>query len=639
MANRRQQEFTKKVNEHLIELAETGAAVGAKQFVRFPKAMQLQYDIAPFGTLSCEVNFQTGEMEDVYVAGPPEYRTDEKPMTYGIPDLNSWLEDYKAGRDPASLASFVPATIDAHLNRVESLPSLTTQSYFESWIFGKMEQVVMIDPATGSIWRSLKEECHVKIYLTSTELKWRKEIEKIFASQIREGQVSFLDSLSTDDFVYHGSNGFKDFCINARSFCLEPNPYSFDMRKGQLAVKREAEGVRVNYERKGQIREFFFRHRPTYYRVDPLTLFNSTSVRGDSFFFSCTFDPSLCYIGTDQSAPTVLAIGFHLAAYPRGQWKKIGLYDCQVDEGVIYDIKTSGTYMSRYHKMEQICPPDMKVVQMLEGYGKVFVHPYAYSPRVTSFARYDNSWVMEDYCAYNTPCPEGVVSSLPGVVFRVNDFGGNSQTPLESIGTYYPCPTFTKPGDPRRFFKPDGTLSYYFSSKRALVEWMCFIAHVEIGEVTPLVEIHQIDKKAPVPQYTPPETSDVGHNWTSDLISLATEGVRLDSLISQFPDQPKKTIMRHLLHTPTVLFKEGGVFTEEQEEYTSFDGDEEGLMGILCQAELKRELLSAVSFEDLVTSDVSERIRDAKEWRFLLTSVETGEETVVRTFRKDPAWY
>jgi len=641
MATRRQQDFTKKVNEHLIELAEKGAAVGDKQFVRFPKAMQIEYDIAPFGTLSYEKCKKTGELEEVYVAGPPEYRTDEKPMHYGIPDLNSWLEDYKSGREPASLASFVPDHIDAHLNSSSSLPSLTTQSFFESWFFSKVNQVIMVNPATGSIYRALEEKsCIVRIYLTFSEIDWKRPLEKRFSAQIKSGRVVFIDRDEFgDDYVYHGSNGFRADCLCDRSFCLEPNPYSCDIRKGQISVKSEPDGIRMNYERKDQIREYFFVHRPDYFRVDPLTLFLNTAVRGDSFFFSSQFDPAICMIGTDQSIPTVLAMGCHLSSYPRGQWQKIGSYECLVDSSVLYDIKTSGTYISRYHKMKEICPEGMTVVQMLEGYGRVFVHPYAYSPRVTSFSRYRDSWILEDYTAYNTPCPEECAPSVNGIVFRVNDFEGSKQTPLEAIGTYYPCPTFVSGSDSRRYFRPDGSLSYYFSSKRSFVEWMCFIAHNEIGGVVPLIEIENKQKRVPVPEYTPPETADVGLNWTSDLISLASDGVSLSSLLLQFRDQPVKTVMRHLLHTCSVLLDEDSRFYSEPYEYSFVDDDCEGLSGIVCQAELKRELLSAISFEDPIENDVSDRIHDALSWKFLVTSVETGEDTVVRTFRKDPEWY
>jgi len=289
--------------------------------------------------------------------------------------------------------------------------------------------------------------------------------------------------------------------------------------------------------------------------------------------------------------------------------------------------------------MQEICPEGMSVVQMLEGYGRVFVHPYAYSPRVTSFSRFKDSWLLEDYTAYNTLCPEDAIPSVNGIVFRVNDFEGMCQTPLEAIGTYYSCPTYVSGSDPRRYFRPDGSLSYYFSSKKAFVEWMCFIAHNELGGVIPLIEVFNKDKKAPVPEYIPPETADVGLNWTSDLISLASEGVSLPSLLSQFRDQPVKTVMRHLLHTCSVLLDDNSCFYSDSYEYSFIDDDCEGLSGIVCQAELKREILSAISFEDPKGSDVSDRIRDALLWKFLVTSVETGDDTIVRTFRKDPEWY
>jgi len=285
MANRRETEFTKKVNEHLIEVAEKGAAVGDKQFVRFPLAMQKEYDIAPFGTVSYELNKRTLEIEEIYVAGPPEYKTKEKPMNYGIPDLNSWLDDYKAGREPPNLANFVPDKIDAHLDRPQSLPSLTTQSYFESWFFSKCKSIIMIDPSTGSVYRACEESCHVRIFLTSSERLWKTQLQKTFCKEIRDEKVSFALDLETEGYVYHGSNGFKENYVTPRSFCLEPNPYSLDMRYGQIVIKSEPDHIYMNYERKDQIREYCFVHRPKFYRVDHLTLYLSTSVKGDSFFF------------------------------------------------------------------------------------------------------------------------------------------------------------------------------------------------------------------------------------------------------------------------------------------------------------------------------------------------------------------
>jgi hypothetical protein len=641
MAQTHKHDIRDMVKRHLEKIRLEGATTGEEDFVVLDPEFIKGRDIAGFGTLvigECEV---TGKRKLTYRVGPKHYVTERKPMKTNIPDLEGWIDSYKDGKKPSNLADLIPDKIEASVGE-EHMKSLSTQNHFEKWFLARTPKVIMVDPAEGSLWRAVQiGQTDVQILMTAGDEQWGKDLISKFAPEFRKVHrtVSLTKTITSDSPVYHGTNGLKSWVKSSRSFALEPNPFSKDRREEQLIVKMETNGIKMHYTRKREGKVYEFKDKPSHFRVDPLSLFKSIAVRGDAFFFCSTFDPANWGISSTTTRPLSMANVYHLEEWKQGnaKWVEIEGQEYQIatrgKRKVVMDVKVNATYLSKYHLLQQLEGYDPP--QLVKGPGKWTVHPYSSVPYMTSIVRYGQSYVCEDYGMYNKECPEDVVpSQMKALQFRVGDMSGTLISPLEKIGSVFPVSAWERQGDPRRYVIPDRSNSYYFSGKQALLQWLFLIVHNETGSMSSVID-YESEQTTYAPVSAHDEDQQLAQvHWRDALLEMITLSPTPQQVERAFPDVPKSQWMDVLLRSQVVIDQDR--FVPGDKEYDEIDTEGTGLMSLVSQLHLKRELMDLqCTFPDEEDANIDSRMKDAEFWGFKCQVVESDDEGVTRIFRQE----
>lgn len=612
----------------------------------FSREMQARYNIAPVGTVTVHEDARTGKSLVTYRAGPRTYEVSDLKMDYGIPTLQKWFEAYRDGEDPGNLADCVPDKINASVNKGTFVKSLSFVNYFENWLFSRLPSVTLVDPSSGSLWRCWEKNCPVRVYMTASDNEWWEQIDRQFSPIYRDRKLLLERVYELEGYVYHGTNGFKTTLLTAKDLCLEPNPFSSDLRKEEgVAIRREANGFRVHYYRKSKLREHVFVDLPSYYRIDPISLELFSQAYGDSFFFSSTFDPSIIGLRSLKRRYTSLATCYHYDEYPSRRTITLGGYEVNMLDGVLYDVKCHSTVLSRRHLLHKLAREyGYKVAPLKEGYGKWIAHPYAYDFACTSYARVGEVHVHEDYTMYNRPMPQGEsVKGKNAVIFKPGDFTGRQLTPLESLGTIFDIPTLCVSGDPRRYpVIGDHTNGYVYGSIQSLLQNMLYIFFCEKKDVVPMIdfETEKLERKADpvtdVVDFTDDAPKQSFKDRVLDLVSQTP--MTLDELQRVFPDLTEQRIWQTMWYCSEITAKKVsdqvhyGVFDTEYEDVDMYSG---GLAGVMCQAEVKARIIQGnLEFEDPEEFDVLNRIHDLALWGYVICRVQTDDGMIKREFSK-----
>jgi len=640
MAQWQRDTIATKIAEHLEELEASGVTTGTEVFVRFTPEFQKEYGVAPVGTVHQYIDEETGKEVWHYKAGPIVYNTSEKPLDYDIPSLRSWIEKFKEGEDPGSLYDLIPDKINPKLGKTPEARSVGTQNVIEKWIFSRINKVTLVDPSTGTLWRACTSGVHVNVVMTSTDEEWERQIRETFEREFAERRLRLeFGKKCKESLVYHGSNGFKRQISTANSFCLEPNPFSVDLRKEQSIIELAEMGYNVTYDRKKTRRTYYFEDFPSHIRIDPVSLYDQMHVTGDSYFLAMHFDPRVWGLKVTGEDHTSLATVYSLERYPQTSEREYKGWKWQVHEGVVYDVNLQSTYMSKYQWMRRNKPEGLSLPKLVKGYGRWVIHPYASSPRRASFTQREGSWIIDDYRMYNRECPDdATLYDIKAAVFVPGDFTGAVVTPLEQYGTWHPVDTFVRQGDPRFYVKLQKK-GYYFSSVSVMQSWVLFILHHE--QISIPSQINSIlgigVEEVPVTNDFMEEgldTCDRPKLQTYDRIFMhLTEGPRTESDMKiLFSDRPWSDAKKLLFKMPGINIM-GDSYTIDPVVY-DYDILDEGLFGIGSQETLKRYLLMGESFSDLIGRDVTDRLRDAKKWGYTPEVEEVYEDTgqIVRRF-------
>jgi len=434
-------EFSQQFETLMSKYLELDIAAGEKQSVLLSQSFAKEHGVSRLAT----IEYDEGRQQTIFRAGPKEFETVE----HNIPEVRidsmiPFMEAYRDGLELPKLSEVISKGVQ--LRKKENNPVVTQISFLESYLFRMKENILLIDPSQGSIYRALEENRNVYYFMTATDSHWKKELEDTFRAMFKGKKLIFKhihEDDDVDDFlVYHGANGFKPI-YQANSFALEPNPYSVDTRKQGAGIAAGGESISFYYQIKDRKMEYVFKYHPSYYRIDPATLNHLGVVKGDAFFLSMTVDPKeLGYtleIGTKAATVGEMYCYTELPEYRPYEGMMVSYDDTHV-----YDVKIPSTCASRRFRAEQIAKQMKKKIKPYQPLGKYVAHPYSVAYVLHEWETYDNIVVqqrgslskmaiMNDInLQYTGPIPQ------KAAIFILGDKTGKRVTPLEAFGSVFP---------------------------------------------------------------------------------------------------------------------------------------------------------------------------------------------------------
>jgi hypothetical protein len=434
-------EFSQQFDNLMSKYLELDIAAGEKQSVLLSQSFAKEHGVSRLAT----VEFDESRQQTIFRAGPTEFETVEHTIPeVKIESMIPFMEAYRDGLELPKLSDVISKGVQ--IRKKESNPVVTQISFLESYLFRMKENILMIDPSQGSIYRALEENKNVYYYMTATDSHWKKELDGVFKSMFKGKKLIFKHIHEEDDvedfLVYHGANGFKPV-YQPNSFALEPNPYSIDTRKQGAGIATGGESISFYYQIKDRKMEYIFKYHPNHYRIDPATLNYLGVVKGDAFFLGMTVNPKeLGYtLDTGTKAATV---GEMYCYQEMPEYRDYDGMSVSYDDLYVYDVKIPSTCASRRFKVEQISKEMGKKMKPYSTLGKYVAHPYSVTYTLHDWETYDNIVVQQRGSLSKMAIMNEINLEYTGpisqkaAIFILGDKTGKRVTPLESFGSVFP---------------------------------------------------------------------------------------------------------------------------------------------------------------------------------------------------------
>lgn len=504
---------------------------------------------------------------------------------------------------------------------------------------------MLVDPATGTIWRALEKRVNVYIAMSTVDKQWEKKLGKEFFKMFQAAHLQFkfisLDEIDgiDDALCYHGQNGLKSFGMAKYTLALEPNPYSRDLRENGLSVQKHMDhSYKLTYKRKERYVDYIFPKHSSHFRVDPTTLIASASIYGDSYFLATNFDPKMMQLKVPRRELTV--IGDFMSYVTLPPYVQNGDLIISEDDKYVYDVEGVMTCNSRRAFCAQIAAAKGKQLAPLSIAGNFIAYPYSTKFHYVGLKDYNGTTIFESPDLSRAAiCVEtekmGLLpSKFQGAAFWYNEFTGKAITPLEKYGTVHPVETFaTKDGKTRHAsiipFYTTGVGKrrvYVFGSESLLKENMSLLIHLCLGNLATVIAIPEAVK----PQQTFTTTTDFdvdemgflsGDNYNKSCRQLmiewfeeAPQAKSLSEISARYPHVSRDEIHQILLQLPNACPLDGGggqvVWSLSQDETFGDQLAEEGLAHYLQGTELKLDVVTGdLEFVDLEDSVVERQLQ------------------------------
>lgn len=382
---------------------------------------------------------------------------------------------------------------------------VVTASYLETWLFKHHRHFVIVDPAQGTLFRALGENCNVYVLMTTKEEKWEEQLYETFAEEFAAKKLQFevvtkQEALALPDVIcYHGMNGFKSQMLLPISIALEPNAYSQDLRKSGLGLEAKGDNwYLMTYKRKERMVQYMFPKYSGHYRVDPMTLKLTMNLEGDSFFLATTFDPERLKVLNPSSQPCV--VGDIMAYDIMPPYVKDPLLGQMISEDAkyVYDVQGVATCMSRREYTSSVATEKNKQIAPLSLTGHYIASPYSTKFVKMGMTQYGEVTVVESpaMSAKAITAPEHLSefgkrpSQFKAVAFVLGYKEGAKLCPFEKFGTTCDVKTYVSANGQVRYsdIRPLlGKKSIVFSSFEVMREHLYFMAYWVLGDVAPFI--------------------------------------------------------------------------------------------------------------------------------------------------------
>jgi len=286
------------------------------------------YGINTMGRLRLE------DEKQIFYAGPQVVKC-EPQYNSSIISLQQAADDYVDGGDPKwDLMQPYPDLREAKTRDFYAV------NPYEKAVLAEFKarkmRITLVNPANGTIWRAMEVGLRCGILLEGEGMKCLEEIEDLLLrKEFARSGIRMFDYV--EGVPYLGTNGKT----RAGPFVsLLASPFAVPFVFKYYAFKEVDRDIEISYERKGRIVKTKLELQPDYDLYSPTMVDKYFKVQGAMFWL----------LSRDFDMPAIAAGGVVAASLPR----EVPAYidGVSIEDGVLYDIQGSGTFLSRRHKVK-----------------------------------------------------------------------------------------------------------------------------------------------------------------------------------------------------------------------------------------------------------------------------------------------
>jgi hypothetical protein len=384
ISEERYQELLAEARGLIREIKAEGTSLGESQLVVYEEDFATEHEISTIGrvTLSTEgLEYSAGPL---YIERDCPYEADTKNF---IGFMKTWVSGEKLDFDVTKwVARSKPPTFP---DRGQE----KAQTYeYERNLFDHMRrqglEITVVNPSMKTLQALLRTGGCVTFSAQKTDERWYEEVRS-FCSQSRD-RIILLPEKTVRGHAYLGSGSPKWYPDESPWLYLCPNPYSRSRLYRNHEFKERDGVVEFVSLRSGREVVSLLLDNPHFFYHNPQTVDYHLKMKGDMFpyYLAC----KVPYFSLDLATSHVPHTPFFLRDLP--PYEKVGGYEVSRSGYEVFDIKESGTYLSR---RSMIPLPEGHFWTPLVAHGPYMVTRYSTFPLAVPDVRFVRSHIVFGY--------------------------------------------------------------------------------------------------------------------------------------------------------------------------------------------------------------------------------------------------